>query len=60
MSEGTVGPILNYIDENGFKVTAMEMFNLDVPTTEEFLEVYKGVVPEYSVIILKPNFKKKV
>lgn len=47
--DGSVGAILNYIDENGFKITAMEMFSLDVPTAEEFLEVYKGVVPEYQV-----------
>ena len=56
--DGTVGAILNYIDENGFKITAMEMFNLDVPTAEEFLEVYKGVVPEYQVkfFLHKKNF----
>lgn len=51
--DGTVGAILNYIDENGFKITAMEMFNLDVPTAEEFLEVYKGVVPEYQAMVVQ-------
>jgi hypothetical protein len=25
----------------------MEMFTLDKPTAEEFLEIYRGVVPEY-------------
>lgn len=28
----------------------MEMFTLDKPTAEEFLEVYKGVIPEYVAI----------
>lgn len=49
VTEGTLGPILNYINEKKFKIIAMEMFNLDVSAAEEFLEVYKGVVPEYSV-----------
>lgn len=52
--DGTFGSILNFINENNFRITAMEMFNLDVSTAEEFLEVYKGVVPEYSVSI---NYK---
>jgi len=26
------------------------MFNLDRPTSEEFFEVYKGVLPEYSAL----------
>jgi len=25
----------------------MQLFNLDRPTAEEFLEIYRGVVPEY-------------
>ncbi len=25
----------------------MQMFNLDKPTAEEFLEIYRGVLPEY-------------
>jgi nucleoside-diphosphate kinase len=26
----------------------MEMFHLDKPTAEEFYEVYKGVLPEFT------------
>ena len=33
--------------DEGFEISAMEMFNLDKPTVEEFLEVYKGVLPEF-------------
>lgn len=29
----------------------MEMFNLDKPTSEEFFEVYKGVLAEYTPIV---------
>ena len=28
----------------------MQMFNLDKPTAEEFLEIYRGVLPEYILI----------
>ena len=29
----------------------MELFNLDRPAAEEFLDVYKGVLPEYVPLI---------
>jgi nucleoside-diphosphate kinase len=35
----------------GFEISAMEMFYLDKPTSEEFFEIYKGVFPEYTAII---------
>lgn len=35
--------------ENGFIITAMQLFHLDKKSAEEFLEVYKGVVPEFQV-----------
>lgn len=28
----------------------MQLFNLDKPTAEEFLEIYRGVLPEYMPI----------
>lgn len=37
--------------EEGFEISAMEMFYLDKPTAEEFFEIYKGVFPEYMQII---------
>ena len=35
----------------GFEISAMEMFHMDKPTSEEFFEIYKGVFPEYTSII---------
>ena len=35
------------IQEMGFNVTALEMRTLSKREVEDFLEVYKGVVPEY-------------
>ena len=43
----SLGRIVDQILEEGFEVSAMQMFNLDKPTAQEFLEVYKGVLPEY-------------
>ena len=39
--------IINTILEEGFEISAMQMFNLDKPTAQEFLEIYRGVLPEY-------------
>ena len=33
--------------QEGFEISAMEMFTLDKPSAEEFFEVYKGVLPEF-------------
>lgn len=37
------------IYENNLKITAMKMLYMERGNCEEFLEVYKGVVPEYNV-----------
>lgn len=34
----------------GFEISAMQMFYLDRATSEEFFEVYKGVLPEYQAM----------
>lgn len=44
-----LGAILSEITENGFTFKGMKLFNLDRENCAEFLEVYKGVVPEYLV-----------
>lgn len=31
----------------GLQVTAMQLFDVDLPAAEEFYEVYKGVVPDF-------------
>ena len=37
--------------QEGFEISSMEMFTLDRPTAEEFFEVYKGVLPEFTSMI---------
>lgn len=43
-----VGKIIQQIINQGYEVSAMTSINFDKVQAEEFLEVYKGVVPEYS------------
>lgn len=43
--------MIDLILEAGFEISAMEMFNLSRPVVEEFLDVYKGVLPEYLPLI---------
>ena len=47
---GLAGEIIDTILEEGFEISAMQMFTLDKPTAEEFLEVYRGVLPEFPAI----------
>ena len=42
---------MNAITEAGFRVGAAQMFTLEKVNAEEFLEVYKGVVHEYSAMV---------
>ena len=46
-----LGEVVDGVLEEGFEISALELFNLDRPTAEEFLEVYKGVVPEFSQMV---------
>ena len=50
VAEGLAGEVIDTILEEGYEISAMQMFTLDKPTAEEFLEVYKGVLPEFSAI----------
>ena len=43
--------IIDLILQEGFEISAMEMFNLNKQTAEEFYDVYKGVLPEYVPLI---------
>lgn len=45
------GKILDAIISDGFEISAMQMFNLDKPSAEEFLDVYKGVLPEFLGVV---------
>lgn len=49
MYSGLMGDIVSEIQENGFKIMAMQMFYMEHPNAEEFYEIYKGIVAEYSV-----------
>lgn len=51
VANGDAGKIIDIILEEGFEISAMEMFNLDKPTAEEFFAVYKGVLGEYVPMI---------
>lgn len=50
-SEGRIGRVLDIILEKGFEIRALDMFQLDRPIAEEFLDVYKGVLPEYRGLV---------
>lgn len=41
------GAIVGRILEEGFEISAMRLWHMDTVTVEEFLDVYKGVLPEY-------------
>jgi nucleoside-diphosphate kinase len=43
--------VIDLILESGFEISAMELFNLSRPVVEEFMGVYKGVLPEYLPLI---------
>lgn len=48
--DGNVGAILEQISTSGvFYISAMAMFSVKLANSEEFYEVYKGVLPEYEV-----------
>jgi nucleoside-diphosphate kinase len=51
VANGDAGKIIDIILQEGFEISAMEMFTLDKPTAEEFFEVYKGVLPEFVALI---------
>lgn len=44
---GFAGQIIDAILDQGFEISAMQMFHLDRPTAEEFFEIYAGVLPEF-------------
>ena len=44
---GMSGAIVDSVVEEGFEVSAVELFNLTRVNAAEFLEVYKGVLPEF-------------
>eukprot|EP00758_Cryptobia_borreli_P004072 Tbor_TRINITY_DN4163_c1_g2::TRINITY_DN4163_c1_g2_i1::g.26494::m.26494/K00940/ndk, NME; nucleoside-diphosphate kinase len=51
IGSGLAGHIVQRIFDEGFMVTAMGSFNLSAADAEDFLEVYRGVVPEHSKLV---------
>ena len=49
MASGMSGQIMAAITEAGFTINALQMSRLEKADAEEFYEIYKGVVNEYSV-----------
>jgi len=48
---GMAGVIVDSMIEEGFEVSAIELFTLTRVNASEFLEVYKGVLPEYNLMV---------
>ncbi|KAI8621536.1 nucleoside diphosphate kinase 7-like protein [Chytriomyces sp. MP71] len=51
LHSGLTGKIIASISQNGYKITDAQIYNLDRVNAEEFLEVYKTVVPEYKLMV---------
>jgi len=51
ISEGNAGKIIDILLTEGFEISSMEMLYIDKVQAEEFFEIYKGVLPEYSQMI---------
>jgi len=51
VASGQAGVIIDMILNEGFEISAMEMFYLNKATIEEFYDVYKTVLPEYVPLI---------
>lgn len=49
--EGNAGKIIEDLLATGFQISAVELFHLDRAASEEFYEVYKGVVPEFTGMV---------
>ncbi|CAM5080258.1 unnamed protein product [Eretmochelys imbricata] len=51
VNEGLIGKIINAILEGGFEISALQLFNMERANVEEFYEIYKGVVAEYTEMV---------
>jgi len=51
VADGIAGDIITAITENGFNISALQMFRLEKANAEEFYEIYKGVVNEYTEMV---------
>lgn len=51
ISSGMAGALIYEIQKAGYDITAVMAINFSKPNAEEFLEVYKGVLQEYSEMV---------
>ena len=51
IKSGMTTKILNEIEAAGLTISSLQMFHVEKANTEEFYEVYKGVVREYSSMV---------
>ena len=51
VKESLTGKIIKEIIASGLKITALGLFNVEKANAEEFYEVYKGVVREYTQMV---------
>ena len=51
MAQGLAGKIVDDILARGFEISAVQLFREDRANIEEFLEIYKEVVPEYNDMV---------
>mmetsp|Transcript_81671 Transcript_81671/g.219438 ORF Transcript_81671/g.219438 Transcript_81671/m.219438 type:complete len:284 (-) Transcript_81671:25-876(-) len=47
-NQNLFGQIIDAIIEDGFEISAIQLFNMTRVNAEEFLEVYKSVLPEFN------------
>ncbi|XP_069492575.1 nucleoside diphosphate kinase homolog 7 isoform X2 [Ambystoma mexicanum] len=53
VSAKCTGTIIREIMDAGFEISALQMFKIEIANAEEFYEVYKGVVAEYSDMLVE-------
>jgi nucleoside-diphosphate kinase len=51
VAAGQAGMLIDLILQEGFEISALEMFYMNKSYLEEFYDVYKGVLPEYVPLI---------
>lgn len=56
IKEGNDGEIIDIILTEGFEIYFMQMFNVDKIQAEEFFQIYKDILPEYSQMIDSMNW----
>jgi nucleoside-diphosphate kinase len=47
INSGNVGQVIDKILEEGFEISALQSYFLNRSQAEEFLELYRGVIPDF-------------